>query len=82
MSRNSRQSTAEVAALAARILADPHASAIAKSLAGSVVAQTHTRKQSGADLETRASQALRSPRTSPATKTLAGSVLSQANKLR
>lgn len=80
--KNKKQSSNEIAKLAAGVLRDSRSSQIAKSLAGSVVSQTHTKKQTGAELEDRASRVLRSSKFSDETKSLAGSVLSQANKKR
>jgi len=82
MSKNAKQSSPKVAHLAGQTLADPHASATAKALAGSVVAQAHTGKQTGKEMETKASQVLQSSKYSEETKALAGSVLSQSNKDR
>lgn len=82
MGKNTKQSSAEMASKAAKILADNNASAIAKSLAGSVIAQTHTGKQTGADMESKASKVLQSDKYSNETKELAASVLSQSNKER
>jgi hypothetical protein len=82
MSRNTKQTSLQVAALAAKTLNDTNASAVARSLAGSVIAQTHTGKQTGAQMETRASDVLRSEKYSADTKTLAASVLAQSNKER
>ncbi len=79
---NNKQTTKQVASLAATILHDPSASKTAKTLAGSVLAQSSTNKQTGADLEKKASKVLRSSKYSEDTKTLAGSVLSQSNKKR
>jgi hypothetical protein len=82
MSKNTKQSSAGMATKAAKVLSDPTASAIAKSLAASVVAQANTSKQTGADLEGRASKVLQSDKYSNSTKELAASVLSQSNKER
>ena len=82
MSKNSKQSSPAVASLAASTLNDKNASQIAKSLAGSVVAQTRTGKQTGTDMETKASKVLQSEKYSDDTKTLAASLLSQSNKER
>lgn len=82
MSKNKKQSSSEVASLAAATLNDKDASKIAKSLAGSVIAQTHTDKQTGADMESKASKVLQSDKYSDDTKTLAASVLSQSNRKR
>jgi hypothetical protein len=45
MSKNKKQTSVDVAELAARVLRDRDASGTAKSLAGSVLSQTHTGKQ-------------------------------------
>jgi len=82
MSKNTKQPGQKVITLAAKTLANPNASAIQKSLAGSVVAQAHTSKQTGASMETKASKALQSEKSSQETKSLAGSVVSQSNKKR
>lgn len=82
MSSNTKRTSADVAKQASDTLRDPNASAIAKSLAGSVLAQASTGKQTGADMEAIASKALKSEKYSDATKTLAGSVVSQSNKKR
>ena len=82
MSRNRKQSSAQVASLAAATLKDSTASKTAKSLAGSVMAQAHTKKQTGAQLEDLASMVLCSEKYNEETKTLAASVLSQSNKKR
>lgn len=82
MSNNTKQTSASVAKQASGTLRDPNASAIAKSLAGSLLAQTSTGKQTGAGMEAKASKALQSDKYSDSTKTLAGSVVSQSNKER
>jgi len=79
---NRKQSSADVARLAATTLADRGASQTAKSLAGSVIAQTNTGKQTGAQMDDLASRVLQSPKYSDDTKTLAASVLSQSRKAR
>jgi hypothetical protein len=82
MSKNTKHSSRNVGALAAKTPSDPKSSKTAKSLAGSALAQTNTDRQTGAELEDRAAKVLRSPKYSDDTKALAGSVLSQANKER
>ena len=82
MTKNNKQSGAKVAHQAAKTLANPSASATAKSLAGSVVSQAHTGKETGKTMEAKASKVLQSEKFSTATKSLAGSVLSQSNKKR
>jgi hypothetical protein len=82
MSKNTKQSSPAVTSAAAKTLSNPNASATAKSLAASVVAQAHTPKQTGKAMETVASKVLQSEKYSAETKALAGSVLSQSNKKR
>ena len=82
MSKNPKQSSAKVAKLASETLRDPRASAIAKSLAASTLAQANTGKQTSAEMEAKAGRVLQSEKYSEETKTLAGSVVSQANKAR
>jgi len=79
---NRKQSSDKVAAIASDVLRNPQSSGIAKSLAGSVISQTHTTRQTGAVMEDKASRVLSSDKYSDTTKTLAGSVLSQSNKKR
>lgn len=82
MASNSKQSSQDLAKQAAETLRNPNASAIAKSLAGSVLSQTSSKNQTGSEMETKASQVLQSDKYSDSTKALAGSVLSQSNKDR
>lgn len=82
MPKNTKQTSADVAKQASETLRDPSASAIAKSLAGSVLAQASTGKQTSAHMEAIASKALKSDKYNEATKTLAGSVVSQSNNKR
>ncbi|HEI6799175.1 TPA: hypothetical protein SJ395_000749 [Yersinia enterocolitica] len=84
MSRNKKKTSASVAAQAqaARILKDPNASPLEKSLAGSALSQTNTDNQTGVHMEDVAAQVLAKPESSEKAKTLAGSVLAQANKKR
>uniref|UniRef100_UPI003770286C hypothetical protein n=1 Tax=Pseudomonas syringae group genomosp. 7 TaxID=251699 RepID=UPI003770286C len=63
-------------------LRDHHASAIAKSLEDSTLAQAITGKQTSAEMEAKAGGVLQSEKFSEETKTLAGSVVSLANKAR
>lgn len=67
----------KVIRLASQTLRSPTASATAKSLAGSALAQSGTPKQSSSKTATTASKALQDGRASAATRTLAGSVLTQ-----
>ncbi|VXB73519.1 conserved hypothetical protein [Burkholderia sp. 8Y] len=82
MTNNTKQTSPKVAHLAAVKLHDPKASAIAKELAGSALAQSHSPKQTGARMEHKASEVLHSPKYSRETKTLAASVLAQSTKDR
>lgn len=82
MSANTKKTSSDVAKQASKTLHDPNASAISKSLSGSVLAQVSPNKQTGADIESLASKALRSKKYSKSTKTLAGSIVSQSNKQR
>lgn len=82
MSNNTKKTSADLAKQASETLRDPSASAIAKSLAASALAQTSTGKQTGAEMEAKASHALKSEKYSEATKTLAASLVSQSNKSR
>lgn len=82
MTKSAKQSGAKVTHQAAKTLSNPNASATAKSLAASVVAQAHTGKETGKAMEAKASKVLQSDKFSNATKSLAGSVLSQSNKKR
>ncbi|TBO32838.1 hypothetical protein EYS42_06610 [Aquabacterium lacunae] len=73
----SEKTSARVATTAARTLLNPAASPTAKSLAGSVLAQSGTNKVTSARVAGIASSALHDGRTSAATKSLAGSGLTQ-----
>ena len=79
---NTKTSSPKLASTASRTLSSNSASPLQKSLAASVLAQSHTAKQTGKAMETKASQALQIKATSPATKTLAASVVAQSNKKR
>ena len=78
MSQNNKQSSKSITVLAAKVLNDPKASALEKSLAGSVLSQFGTHNQTGAELQTLASAALKNPSSSETLKKLAGSVVSQS----
>ncbi|WLI11674.1 MULTISPECIES: hypothetical protein [Pseudomonas] len=82
MSKNSKKSSPRVSSLASKVLRDKESSAIAKSLAASVISQAGSDKQSGAKMETKASQALQDKRLSKTTRTLAASVVSQSSNER
>ena len=82
MAKNTKQTSTEVAALAARLLNNKSASDVQQTLAAAALAQSRTGKQTGAKTEDVASKALADKRSSTVTKTLAASVLAQANKKR
>lgn len=82
MSKNTKQTSAQLASLASATLKNPDASKTAKSLAASVMAQRHTDKQTGPQMEDLAAVVLDSSKFNADTKSLAASVLSQANKER
>lgn len=82
MSENKKQTSKEVAHLAAETLRNPSAPAIKKELAGSALAQEHTTKQTSAEMAHKAGEVLHSPKYSKETKTLAASVLAQSSKDR
>jgi hypothetical protein len=82
MAKNIKRSSPKVAKLASETLRDPHASAIAKSLAASTLAQANTGKQTSAEMEAKAGRVLQSDKYSEETKTLAASVVSQSNQAR
>jgi hypothetical protein len=80
--RNAKQTSADVAALAARLLKNSSASSVQKSLAAAALSQSKTAKQTGAAMEDLASKVLKSEKYSEETKTLAGSVLAQSSRRR
>ncbi|HEY9198537.1 hypothetical protein [Thiobacillus sp.] len=82
MPKNTKQTSARIATLAAETLQNERASQIAKSLAASALAQRSGSKQTGAEMEDLAAKVLASERYADETKELAASVLSQANKAR
>ncbi len=80
--KNVKQTSTEVAALAARLLNNSSASEVQKSLAAAALAQSRTAKQTSAAMEDLAAKVLGSDRYAGETKTLAGSVLAQSNRQR
>ncbi|QXI39648.1 hypothetical protein [Pseudomonas xantholysinigenes] len=82
MATNRKNTSDNIAHLASETLRDPSASAIAKSLAASALAQAHTSKQTGAAMEATASKVLQSEKYSANSKSLAASLVSQSNKDR
>lgn len=81
MSKNTKQTSARIASLAAETLHDNQSSKVAKSLAASALAQCNGGKQTGAQMEDLASRVLASEHYAEETKEFAASVLSQANNL-
>ncbi len=79
---NRKDTSKDIASLAAKILVDKNSSEIAKRLAGSALSQSDKNKQTGSELEDIASKVLKSEKYSDETKSLAGSVLSQSDKDR
>lgn len=79
---NSKKTSAEIAALAAKVLSSNNSSDIAKRLAGSALSQTNKGNETGSEMEDIASDVLRSNKYSAISKALAASVLSQSNKKR
>ncbi len=79
MSKNEKSGT-KVTKTAAKVLSSPKSSPMAKSLAGSALAQANTTKQSSSATATKAAKALTDGRTAKSTKSLAGSVLTQKDK--
>jgi hypothetical protein len=82
MSKNTKQTSSRIAALAAETLQNERASQTAKSLAASALAQRNGSKQTGAEMEDLAAKVLASKHYADETKELAASVLSQSNKAR
>lgn len=82
MSKNTKHTSPHIARLASETLQDRSASQIARSLAGSALAQRDGDKQTGAAMEDKASRVLRSEKYSDETKALAATVLSQSNRER
>jgi hypothetical protein len=76
---NKKQSSDTLSQIASETLRNINASATAKSLAGSVLSQSHTNRQTSETMESVASKVLQSNKYSESTKTLAASVLSQSN---
>jgi hypothetical protein len=82
MTFNSKNTSPTIASQASETLRNPNASATAKSLAASALAQTQGAYQTGKQMEAKASQVLQSAKYSSDTKALAASLLSQSNRLR
>jgi hypothetical protein len=82
MSKNTKGTSSKIAKQASEVMRDPNASAMAKSLAASALAQRNTGNQTGAEMEHKAGMVLESTKYSEATKALAASVLAQSNPER
>lgn len=82
MPKNPKQTSVQIAKLAAETLQNKQASQVAKSLAASALSQRSSDKQTGAKMEDIAARVLANDRYAKGTKELAASVLSQANKQR
>ena len=74
-----KQSSDGLSKIASETLKNANASDISKSLAGSVLSQSHTNNQTSGNMESVASKVLQSNKYSELTKSLAASVLSQSN---
>ena len=79
MAKNENTSS-RVSHVAADVLRSPSSSNTAKSLAGSVLAQSRTNKETSASVASKAAKSLDDGRTSRVTKTLAGSALTQRKR--
>lgn len=82
MSRNSKQTSSQVASNAGAALRNPSTSATQRSLAASALSQSGTNRQTGAAMEEKAGRVLQSDKYSDTTRQFAASVVSQANKTR
>ena len=79
MTKNEKTSS-RVSHSASNVLRNPGSSNTAKSLAGSVLAQSKTNKETSSAVATKAAKALDDGRMNRTTKSLAGSALTQKNK--
>ena len=79
MTKNEKTSS-RVSHTASGVLRNPDSSNTAKSLAGSVLAQSKTNKETSSAVATKAAKALDDGRMNRTTKSLAGSALTQKNK--
>ncbi|WP_163026861.1 hypothetical protein [Pseudomonas viridiflava] len=82
MGTNTKTSSKSVARLASETLRSSGTSAIAKSLAASVLAQASPEKQTSERMQHIAGSVLQSEKYSQASKALAASLASQSSKLR
>ncbi len=76
----SEKTSSRVSHEASSVLRNPGSSSTAKSLAGSVLAQSRTNKETSTSVASKAAKALDDGRTNRVTKTLAGSALTQRKK--
>jgi hypothetical protein len=79
---NLKVTSSRVASLAGSVLQDPNASAVAKRMAASALAQRQSGHQTSAQLEDEAARVLASAKYSDQTLSLAASVVAQSNKAR
>ncbi len=79
---NKKQSSAQFASEAAKVLNNQTTSAIQRSLAAGVLSQRDRSKQTGTTMEDKASKVLQSEKYSDKTKSFAASLVSQSNKAR
>ncbi len=75
-----KKTSDEIAKIASKILKDDSYSETSKSVAGSVLSQTNTKKGTSKDISEKASKVLRDDRFSKESKSAARSALSQAKK--
>lgn len=80
--QNTKVTSENVSALAAKVLKDPRASKIQRSLAASALSQRDASKQTGSKAEDMAAMVMKGKRYAKTTRTLAASVLAQAVKER
>ena len=78
----SEKTSAKVGSKASGVLRSPTSSKVAKSIAGSALAQSKTNKQTSATVASKAARVLDDGRSSAKNKTIAGSVLTQKTKKR
>jgi len=79
---NKKQTEHQISNLASKVLQNPNASNIQKTLAGSALSQSHTKNITSSEVERIAAKALQSQHYSQTTKSLAGSIVSQSDRKR
>jgi hypothetical protein len=82
MAKNTKATSENVAALAAKVMQDPRASKIQKSLAASALSQRDPSRETSAEAEKKAAMVMRGKRYADVTRTLAASVMAQSRKER